>query len=441
MPPNASPTRMQRLVAAFRNYNFRLFWFGQMVSQGGAWMQKIGQAWLVLELTHSGVDLGIVAALQAFPILCGSLFASVVVDRMPKHRLLLVTQSTALLQAAILAVLTVSGEIRLWHLYVLAVVLGIVNAFDNPTRLSFVTELVGRDQVVNAVALNSAMMNGARLFGPALGGLVIAAWGVGACFTLNAVSFLAVLLGLLLMRRSEFRYVPPRRSERSPLIQELGDGLRFVLSRSRLVTVLIVLAGIGMFGYNFNTVVPLLAEQGLGLGPDGFGLLMTAVGLGALLGALGVASSGKASTTRILVTGFGFGAIELGLSIAPSFVAAFVLLTALSMCGIVFATSCNSTLQLEAPENLRGRVMGMYTLLMAGTTPIGALLTGFLSSTIGIRPTIAAWAAVCAASALAAWIYRSRQPGSERRPPMPVAFGGRPPLGSPAPDESSGSAA
>ncbi len=391
-----SDSRLQRTIGAFRNYNFRLYFFGQLISQVGAWMQKIGQAWLVLQITHSPIALGTVAALQFLPILCGSLFASVLVDRVPKHRLLLVTQTLALVQSVVLAGLTVTGYIQLWHIYLLALFLGIVNALDSPARLAFIMELVGRDNVVNAVGLNSAMNNGARLFGPALAGLTIAVWGVGNCFVLNAISFLAVVIGLALMRPSEFQAVPERAEVRKNVLAEMGEGLRYIFRRPELVMVTISMAGLGCFGYNYNTVVPLLAENALHLGPDGFGLLMTAVGLGALIGAIGVASGARRPSSRkLLLAGAGFGLAQVAVSFAPGFPSAFGLLAAMALCSMLFATSSNSMLQLGSPDYLRGRVMGIYSTLLVGTTPIGSMLTGFMAAAVGIRQTMATWGTLC----------------------------------------------
>ena len=416
-------------LTAFRSHNFRLFFAGQLISQAGSWMQKVGQAWLVLELTHSPFALGTVVSLQALPILCGTLFAGVIVDRVPKHRLLVITQSAALIQAGLLAWLTASGGIQLWQIYILAALLGTINAFDNPGRLAFLMELVGRDKIVNAVGLSSAVENGARLLGPAFAGLVIAFWGVSVCFTLNAVSFLAVLTALLCMRRADFLALPALAGARRRILAQLGEGLRFVFGVPELVTVLIVLAGIGCFGYNFNTIVPLLAEQGLHLGADGFGLLMSAVGIGAVVGAVAVSSMGPPNHKRILIAGMAFGAAELSLSRTPVFATAFLQLALMSFCGMVFSTSCNSMLQLRAPNELRGRVMGLYTMAMAGTSPIGALLTGTLTNAFGIRVTLAAWGSMCVLAALCALAYKLR--GRSLRPALvpavdPVAAGRQP---------------
>ncbi|HLG69189.1 MAG TPA: MFS transporter [Chloroflexota bacterium] len=394
-------------MASFHNYNFRLYWFGQLISQAGTWMQTVAQAWLVLQITGSPFALGTVSALQFLPVLCVSLFAGVVVDRVPKHRLLLATQSTALVQASIMAALTASGRIQLWHIYVLAVVLGVVNAFDQPTRQSFVMELVGRDNVVNAVALNSAQFNLARLVGPALGGILIAAWGVAICFTINAASFVAVLISLVLLRPAEFHSSPAKRSGKR-VLAEIGDGIRFLLGSPRLMVVVIVVAGIGCFGYNLNTVIPLLAEFSLHAGASGFGLLVTAVGVGSLIAALGVATRRDLPERTVLVGGAAFGAIYLTVAFVPWFAVAMVLLALLGFASLTFSSASNSTLQLGSPDYLRGRVMSVYTLLVMGSTPIGSLITGWLAETAGIRTTVAVEAGVCLLAVLAAIIYRAR---------------------------------
>jgi MFS family permease len=426
-------SRLRRTLGAFRNYNFRLYFSGQLISQVGAWMQKIGQAWLVLQITHSPIALGTVAALQFLPILCGSLFASVLVDRVPKHRLLLVTQTLALVQAVVLAGLTVTGYIQLWHIYLLALFLGIVNALDSPARLAFIMELVGRENVVNAVGLNSAMNNGARLFGPALAGVTIAIWGVGNCFVLNAISFLAVVIGLALMRPAEFQAVPERAEQRKNVASEMGEGLRYIWGRPELVMVTISMAGLGTFGYNYNTVVPLLAESALHLGPDGFGLLMTAVGLGALIGAIGVASGGRRpSSRRLLVAGAGFALAQVAVSVAPGFASAFALLAVMALCSMLFATSSNSILQLGSPDHLRGRVMGIYSTLLVGTTPIGSMLTGFMAAAFGIRETMATWGTLCLLIVGLAALYGVRNGLIEMPRRFAQPFRGRPDSVAPA---------
>jgi MFS family permease len=402
-------TRLQRTLRAFHNYNFRLFWFGQLVSQCGTWMQSVAQAWLVLQIAHSPVALGTVTALQFLPITLGSFFASLLVDRLPKRRLLLITQSAALTQATILAVLALSGHIQLWHVYLLALFLGCVNALDAPTRQSFVMDLVGRETLVNAVGLNSAIMNSARLFGPALGGIVIAAWGVSVCFTLNAVSFLAVLVALTLMRPAEFHTTAPRAKPPGRVFAELAEGVRFVWGDPELAGLIIVLAGLGIFGFNYSTMIPLFATDGLQLGPEGFGLLSAGVGVGALAAAVGLAGSGRPSYRAILIAAVTFSLLLSAASLAQWFPLAWLLVAAFSFTASLFTMSSNSTLQLRAPDALRGRVMGLYTTLVMGATPLGALLTGFLAKVAGIRLTMFTWGGVCLLATVLGFLLSQRR--------------------------------
>jgi MFS family permease len=401
-------SRLERTLRAFRTYNFRLFWFGQLISQCGTWMQSVAQAWLVLQLDHSPVALGTVTALQFLPITCGSFFASVFVDRLPKRRLLMCTQSAALLQAAALAVLSATGLIQLWHVYLLALMLGCINALDAPTRQSFVMELVGRDTVVNAVGLNSAIQSGSRLIGPAIGGVVIGAWGLTVCFTANAASFLAVLIGLALMRPAELHAQASASRPVGRIARELAEGLRFVFGDRELAGLVLVLATLGTFGFNYSTVIPLFATDGLGLGPEGFGLLSAGVGVGALAGALSLAGAERPELRRILLAAACFGALLLSASLAPWFALAWLLVAGFACCGTLFSMSSNSTLQLRSPDALRGRVMGLYTTLVMGATPLGALLTGLLAKAAGIRPTMLTWGAICLAAAVLGLAARRR---------------------------------
>jgi MFS family permease len=407
-PPGRRPSRLPSTVASFSDHNFRLFWFGGLVSQTGTWMQMIAQPWLVLEITHSPIAVGTVGALQSLPVLCLALFAGVMTDRFPKHKLMLLTQSLSLVQAVILATLTLSGRVQLWHIYVLALSLGVFTAFDNPTRQSFVVELVGRERTVNAIGLNSAMINGARLLGPAIGGLVISTVGVGVCFVFNAVSYVAMLVALLLLRSGELKGVRVVKQDGRRILGELGEAMRFVFSVPELVVVVIALGGLGTFGYNFNTVIPLLAEGALHVDGVAFGLLTTAFGTGSVIGALTTATSGRASQRKLLLGAASFSLVFMGVGLAPYYSVAMALLLVLGYCGMTFATSANSSLQLQAPDRLRGRVMGLYTLLMAGTTPIGSLLAGFLTSVIGIRLAIVCEACGCLLAVAIALIVRAR---------------------------------
>jgi predicted MFS family arabinose efflux permease len=406
-PTAGAPRGVGRAFVSFQSYNFRLFWTGQLVSQIGTWMQTVAQSWLVLDLTHSALALGTVTALQFLPILATVLFAGLFVDRLPKQTVLLGTQSAFLAQAAVMAVLTASGHIALWHIYVLAFVLGLINALDSPARQAFVLELVGREHVVNAVGLSSAQFSSARLVGPAIGGLVIAAWGTAACFGINAISFLSVLLSLLLLRRHEFVSLPERTSQGN-VLAELGAGVRFLLSRSDLAVALILLCGNGAFIYSTSTIIPLIAEDALHVGAAQFGLLVSAVGLGSLALAFVMASRGTASEGLVLGAAASFGVLYFSLAFTPSVEVALVQLALVGGSIQTFATSVSSLMQLRSPDHLRGRVMAVFTLLTNGIIPLGSLFNGVVTATAGVRFTLAGEASICLLALAVALAYRAR---------------------------------
>jgi len=406
---------MSRVFVSFRNYNFRLFWTGQLVSQIGTWMQLVAMPWLVLQLTHSPVALGTVTALQYVPILAVVLFAGVIVDRLPKQRLLIATQSISLAQALTLALLTATGRIEVWHIYLLAILLGLVNAFDQPARQSFVLDLVGRDNVVNAVGLSSAQFSSARLVGPALGGLIIANWGIPACFFLNAASFLAVLISLMFLRTRNF-YSVPRRTSDVRMLGELREGVRFLLTTPEMAVAIIVMLGNGAFIYSTSSIIPLIAQDALRVGPAQFGLLVASVGLGSLIMALTMASHGKASQRMLLAAAGAFALVYFSLSLTPSFEVALVQLAITGGSIQVFATTVNSRMQLGSPDHLRGRVMAVFTLLTNGITPLGALFTGFVTAAAGIRTTLAAEGMVCMVALGAGLAYGARVKAASIQP-------------------------
>lgn len=402
-------SRLARLREGFRALNvrnYRLFWYSQLISQTGSWMQSTAQAWLVLQLTRSPFSLGLVTTLQFLPIMLLSLVSGVFVDRVPKHRLLVVTQSAALIQAAIFGALVASGAIQLWHVYVLAALQGIVNAIDNPARQAFVPELAGRKYLVNAVALNSMLFNGARILGPALAGLIIGVLGIAPTLFLNALSFVAVLIALLRMDPAGFFTAPARTT--GPMLEQLTEGLRYVWRTPSVLQIMLVVAAIGTFGYNFSVVLPLLAGFVLHTSPEGFGGLSSFLGIGSLLAALTTAYS-RQVTLRRLLTGSACFSVLLGfVAFSGNFAVSAVLLIALGFAGIIFSTSANTLLQLTVPDALRGRVMSLYILLFAGTTPIGGFLIGTLSNVIGVSWTLLICAILCLIGVGIAALYRWR---------------------------------
>ena len=401
----------QRLSVGFRALsirNFRLYWTGQLVSQIGSWMQATAQAWLVLTLTSSPFALGLVATLQFMPIMLLSLFGGVLADRVVKHKFLVILQVIALIQATIFGILVATDTIQLWHVYILAASLGIITALDNPTRQAFAVELVGRDVLINAVALNSMQFNAARIIGPAVAGLVIAQIGIAPAIFLNALSYIAAIVGLVLMDRSTF--IATSSNKQGGVFQPLLEGLRYCVSTPPVLLILIVVAAIGTFGYNFTVVLPLLAGFVLHTEADGFGALSAFLGLGSLLAALAMAFTSRGTVKRLLVGSAAFGVILGAVAITTVFSVSAVLLVMLGFAGIVFATTANTLLQLMVPDELRGRVMSLYFLLFAGSTPIGSFLIGSLSSVIGVSRTLLVCAGLCLLGVAAAYMYSTRHP-------------------------------
>jgi MFS family permease len=396
---------------ALKVRNYRLFWFGQLISQTGSWMQRTAQDWLVLQLTHSPISLGVVTALQFLPVLLLSLVGGVISDRWSKHRLVTITQIAALVQAAIFAILVATGAIELWHVYVLAFTQGVITAIDNPVRQAFVVELVGREHLVNAVALNSMLFNGARIVGPAAAGIMIAGasstlTGIALVLFANAISFIAVLVGLLLIDPSALSAAPP--APAGKMGQRLIEGLAYVWRTPAVMLIMIVVAAIGTFGYNFSVVLPLLSGFVLHTDAAGYGGLSAFLGLGSMIGALSTAYTRQVSVRRLII-GSGCFSILLGaVALSSSFPVSAALLVALGFAGILFSTSANTLLQLYVPDALRGRVMSLYMLLFAGSTPIGGLLIGTLSNIIGVSETLLVCAGLCLVGVAGAQLYRWR---------------------------------
>jgi MFS family permease len=391
--------------------NYRLFWIGQMISQTGSWMQRTAQDWLVLQLTHSPFALGVVTALQFLPVLLLSLIGGVITDRWPKHRLVTITQVAALLQAAIFALLVGTGVIQLWHVYVLATLQGIITAIDNPVRQSFVVELVGREHLINAVALNSMLFNASRIVGPALAGIMIASAastlsGIALVLVVNAISFVAVLVGLLMMRPSEFSNVPPVVA--GNMGKRLLEGLVYVWHTPSVMLVMIVVAAIGTFGYNFSVVLPLLSGFVLHTNAAEFGALSAFLGFGSVVGAIATAYMRQVTVGRLMIGSAAFALLLGAVAVSTSYALSGALLIALGFAGILFSTSANTLLQLNVPDALRGRVMSLYMLLFAGSTPIGGLLIGTLSNIIGVSETLLICAALCLLGVGGALVYRRR---------------------------------
>jgi predicted MFS family arabinose efflux permease len=369
-------------LRALGHRDFRLFWCGQLVSLIGTWMQSVGQAWLVLELTNSPFRLGLIGALQFGPILLFSFLSGAISDRVRKRRLLLGTQAALMLQAFTLAALVWSGHVQFWHVAVLAALYGLATTLDMPSRQSFVAHLVPRGDLMNAIALNSAVFNGARVVGPAMAGLLVARYGTAAAFLMNGASFIAVLTALAAIRTEGAP--SPRRGV--GLRAEIGEGVRYAAGTQRVALVMALLTVMGLFVVNMNVLVPLIARDVLHEGAHGFGLLMAALGVGAVAGALAVAALSVRRPPLALVVGSALAAaaLVLVLSTARHFGLTATVLVALGFAQIVFMTSCNTTVQIAVPDELRGRVMGLYALVFAGMTPIGALIMGTVAEHWGV---------------------------------------------------------
>ena len=375
------------MLGAFRHRDFRLFWGGQLVSLIGTWMQSVGQSWLVLELTGSPLQLGLVNALQFTPILLLSPVGGALSDRLGKRRILLVTQAAMMVQALVLALLVRGGHVQYWHVALLAAIYGLGRAVDIPARQAFITDLVGRPDLPNAVALNSVVFNGARIVGPSVAGLLIARYDVAMAFFLNAASFVAVLAALLAMRTEGL----PDPAGKLGIRQGLIGAVNYAATTPPVGFILTLLVVVSLLGLNFNVVVPLIARDVLHQGAQGFGLLMSALGAGAVVGAgaLALLRSDRpplaflAASAAILCA----GVATLGL--VTHFGAAMAVLAVLGGLQIYFTTSCNTTLQLTTPPALRGRVMGLYAMAFAGVTPFGSLLVGTLAEHLGVRAACA----------------------------------------------------
>ena len=361
-----------------RHRNYRLFFIGQLVSVIGTWMQNIALAWLVIELTSSPLAVGILAFCRFAPFTVFGLFAGVVADRVENRKLVIATQLVSMLLSAVLTVVVLTGSATLWLVYVLATLGGCALVFDAPGRHALTFQLVGREELPNAVALNASLFNASRVVGPSLAGVLIAAFGVGVCFAINTASFLAVLTSLLLMRKEEL--VPVTREAEPPsFMRSVGEGLRYARRTPHVRLILAIVTVVSTVGFNFHVILPLLASETLATGPEVFGILSACFGAGALVGALLTAGLGRASW-KVLVAGTGGFSLSL-LAIAPltAVWACAILLFVTGACFTLWTSNANSILQLGAPDHLRGRVVSLYLWAFAGLAPLGGLLAGFLT--------------------------------------------------------------
>ena len=407
------------MVSSLRQRNYRLFFFGQLVSVAGTWMQSVAQSFLVLDLTHSGTQLGLTSAARFLPMFLFGPIGGVFADRMDRKRVLYLTQSLSGLLAAVFAVTVATHSIRLWIVYLLAIALGFVNVFDNPARQSFISEMVSAQDLPNAVTFNSVAMNMARVFGAALGGVIAAAIGLALCFACNALSFAAVLVSLAAMRTSEL--FPSKRVTRQK--RQVRQGLRYVRNTPELLIPLVMIAVIGTLAWEFQVTLPLMASKVFHGGAASYGVMASVMGGGAVVGGLISAARARPRARALCLAAIGWGIAILAAAVAPSFVLELAALVFVGYGSITFNSLAKTTLQLAAKPEMRGRVMALWALAWLGSTPIGGPIVGWAGQAFGAR-----WALViggvaalaCGVLALPALTRIDRRPVPDA-PPAPAA--------------------
>jgi len=398
--------------AALSVPNYRRYYSGQAVSLIGTWMQMTAQAWLVLTLTHSSTALGLVIALQTLPVLLLTPYGGVIADRSDKRRIMIALQSAMGVQALILGLLVVTGNVRFWEIGVLALLLGLNNAFENPSRQSFMLEMVGPEHLRNAVSLNSVLVNCARTVGPAVAGILIATVGDGVCFLINAASFVAVVASLLTMDRRALRPSPPAPRERG----QLREGFAYIRRTPGLAIPLLMMAAVGCLTYEFQVSLPVMASRGLHVGATGFGFMTAAMGIGAVIGGLWLAARGRTGLVPLIIAASAFGCAMALAALAPGLGLELIALALVGAASITFMSTGNSTLQLGTEPSMRGRVMSLWFVAFQGSTPIGGPIVGWLMGVLGARAGLGLGSITClivAAAGLAAWRHQravSNQP-------------------------------
>jgi MFS family permease len=373
---------MNNPFAALRHKNFRFYWLGMCISLIGTWMQNIAQPWLAYELTQSPLLLSLIGVFQFLPVLLFSLFAGVVIDKFPKKKILVFTQAASLIVTLILAILVWNGSVQYWHILVLAIMLGVVNTLDMPTRQAFVIEMVGKEDLTNAVALNSSAFNIARIIGPALAGLVMGLFGIASCFFINSISFAAVLVSLIFIKPLAITKIIKKGGK---VIDDIKDGLKYIYHHDVLLEIILLIAITGTFTMNFNVLVPVFAKTILHQNEAGFGFLMSFMGVGSFLGAMVIAATSQLDVRRFM------------LNTMPFLIAVFLILTGFTniymltgfflaltgFCFVSFSSTANSTIQMNSKDEYRGRVMSVYSLVFTGSAPLGNLYAGIFAEHFG----------------------------------------------------------
>ncbi|MDE2311857.1 MAG: MFS transporter [Patescibacteria group bacterium] len=393
--------------------NYRLYFIGQTISLSGTWMQTIGQSWLVLQLTNSGAALGLVTAAQFVPMMIFGPWGGVVTDRFDKRKVLYFTQTASGILAFILGALVATGVVRLWMVYVLAVALGLVNTVDNPTRQTFVVEMVGKENLTNAVSLNSTLVNLARVIGPAIGGALIAIAGLAPLFFINSVSFVAVLVVIWMMNKKELYRTPLAEKSQGQLL----EGFRYVKSVPALRDTLLMMAIIGTLTYEFAVILPLVAQFTFHGDATTYAWLTVTMGLGSMLGGLYTASRRRHSQKTLINSAWLFGAVVLLSAVMPTITLELAAMVLVGFYSIIFLSLGNTTLQLESSPQMRGRVMALWAVAFLGSTPIGGPIIGFIGQYLSPRWGLATggFAAILAA-VLGYWLYKKDQANSARHP-------------------------
>jgi MFS family permease len=381
-----SQSRLVTTLRALRHRNFQLFFSGQLVSLTGTWMQNVAQAWLVYRMTKSALLLGSVGFASQIPVFIFAPIGGITADRMNRRHLVIATQTAAMILAGVLAWLTLSGRVKVWHIFLLAALLGVVSAFDIPGRQSFLVDMVGKEDLMNAIALNSSMFNGARFIGPAVAGILVAKIGEGWCFAANSISYIAVIIGLLLMRVQSH----PRISGHSP-IEDIIEGFRWVNQTKIIRSLLLLLGLVSLVGMPYTVLMPIFADTILHGGPRGLGILMSATGVGALFGALTLAAkTGVKGLGRLVaIACAGFGVSLVGFAFSTSFWLSALLLLPTGYSMMLQMASSNTLIQTMVPDHMRGRVMALYSMMFMGMAPFGAFFGGALAHRLGAPITVA----------------------------------------------------
>jgi MFS family permease len=395
--------------SALKHRNFRYFWFGQCISLLGTWVQRTAQLWLVYSITKSPFLLGILGVFQFGPMLLFSIFAGPFVDRFPKRSLLIITQTILMIQAFILAFLVWTGHVQYWHILILAMIMGFVNTIDMPTRQSFIIEMVGKEDLLSGVALNSAIVNLAKIIGPAVSGIAIASLGTASCFFLNGVSFIAVLIGLFFIKTNSIT----NRKKSSSVFSDTLEGLRYIIASPVLLRAILIMLAVGTFAMNSDVIIPVFAKEVVHKGASGYGYLLSAMGIGSLIGAIVVSVRSKKTPSGKLL--FVSAVLEcllyVGLGFVKNYWLSILFLLILGFFSVVFMTTANSTVQLNSTSEYRGRAMSVYTLAFAGTTPIGNFFAGTITEKLGSNAGFFAcgFVTILCIAGILLWVLRKRK--------------------------------